>query len=140
MKWATRRGICVDRVASAWLISSMIDPDAEFSYYAHLRDVPDDTTPFGMYGCELGHSDDDVTFETIVKKYDLLDPVISRMGEIVHEATVSDGRFDAPESWGFDLVVRALSYKHEDEEVRQMCNPIFDAVESYLRSEMIGEH
>ena len=46
MKWATRAGIHVDRAASAWLISTYIDPDAEFVYVDDPDDVPADATAF----------------------------------------------------------------------------------------------
>ena len=32
MRWATRARIHIDRAASAWLIATHIDPDAEFVY------------------------------------------------------------------------------------------------------------
>ena len=32
MRWATRPGIHVDRAASAWLITTYVDPEATFVY------------------------------------------------------------------------------------------------------------
>jgi hypothetical protein len=55
MKWATRAGIHVDRIACAWLIRRFVDPEAEFVFVADPDQVPDDATPFDMRGVDLGH-------------------------------------------------------------------------------------
>ena len=138
MKWATRAGIHVDRAASAWLIATYVDGDAEFVYVDDLDDVPDDATPFDMVGCDLSHHGVDVTFETILRRYDLIDPVLWRIGEIVHQADVEDDRFDAPEAVGLDTIIRALGLNHNDEEVRTTTGTIFNSLELYLRRETLG--
>jgi hypothetical protein len=43
--WVTRKGIHVDRIASAWLIRRFIDPDARFKFVIHDIDIKD--TKFG---------------------------------------------------------------------------------------------
>ena len=138
MKWATRAGIHVDRAASAWLIATYVDGDAEFVYVDDLDDVPDDATPFDMVGCDLSHHGADVTFETILRRYDLIDPVLWRIAEIVHQADVEDDRFDAPEAVGLDTIIRALGLNHNDEEVRATTGTIFSSLELYLRRETLG--
>lgn len=137
MRWATRPGIHIDRAASAWLIVTRIDPTAEFVYCSDVAAVPADTTPFDMFGCELGHHCGDCTFETILRRHDLSDRVLWRLAEIVHEADLEDGRFDAPEAPGLDVMVRALSYRLPDETVRATMHTVFDALEAYLRHEML---
>jgi len=134
MRWATRENIHVDRAASAWLISTFVDPEATFVYVTDPDDVPEDATPFDMVGCELSHHGDDVTFETILRTYDLLDPVLWQIAEIVHQADVEDDRFDAPEAPGLDTIIRALSSAHDDETVRGLSATIFNSLERYLRS------
>lgn len=136
MKWATRSHIHVDRAASAWLISTYVDTEAEFVYVEDPDDVPDDATPFDMVGCELSHHGNDVTFETILRKYDLLDPVLWKIGQIVHEADVEDNRFDAPEAPGFDMIVRALGVDHDDETVRAKTGVILTSMVTYLRQDL----
>lgn len=135
MKWATRANIHVDRAASAWLISTYVDPDATFIYVDDPDDVPDDATPFDMVGCEHSHHGDDVTFETILRKYELLDPVLWRIGQIVHQADVEDDRFDAPEAPGFDMIIRALGSDHDDEAVRAQAAIILNSMVAYFREE-----
>ncbi|HEU4912923.1 MAG TPA: chromate resistance protein ChrB domain-containing protein, partial [Actinomycetes bacterium] len=48
MRWATRRGVHIDRAACAWLIRRYIDPAATFIFVGDLVDVPADATPFDM--------------------------------------------------------------------------------------------
>ncbi|MEE9416883.1 MAG: chromate resistance protein ChrB domain-containing protein [Acidimicrobiales bacterium] len=138
MKWATRSGIHVDRAASAWLLHSFVDSEAEFVYVDDLDDVPSGATPFDMVGCELSHHGDDVTFETILRRYELVDPVLWRIAEIVHQGDVEDDRFDAPEAAGFDMIVRALGIDHDDETVRNITATILDSMYTFLRRETLG--
>lgn len=138
MKWATRKDIHIDRAASAWLITRYLDPAAEFIYVEDPDDVPEGVTPFDMMGCDLTHHGDDVTFETILRRNDLADPVLWRIAQIVHQADLEDDVFDAPEAAGLDMIIRALGLDHSDEEVRQLTSAIFDSLEQYLRGETLG--
>jgi hypothetical protein len=58
--------------------------------------VPADATPFDMRGVELSHHHGDCTFETILRRYELNDPVLWRIAEIVHEADLDDDQYEAP--------------------------------------------
>ena len=78
MRWATRAGVHIDRAACAWLIRRQLDPDAEFVFVTDPDDVPDDATPFDMRGVDLGHHGTDCSFETILRRHDLTDPVLWR--------------------------------------------------------------
>ena len=117
MRWATRRRRPHRPGRLAWLIRRFIDPDAEFVFVTDPDDVPDDATPFDMRGVELAHHGDDCTFETILRRYDLTDPVLWRIAAIVHEADLEDDRYDAPEAPGLDVVLRGLSMTLDDDAV-----------------------
>lgn len=138
MRWATRAGIHVDRAASAWLIHRYVDPAAEFVYVEDLDDVPADATSFDIVGGDLSHVGDDVTFETILRRYELIDPVLWRLAQIVHQADLDDDRYDAPEASGFDMIVRALGLDHGDEEVRRLTATVLDSLYTFLRRETLG--
>lgn len=138
MRWATRQGIHVDRAASAWLIETYVDPEAEFLYVEDLSDVPVDATPFDMVGCDLSHHGDDVTFETILRRNDLIDPVLWRIGQIVHQADVEDDLYDAPEAAGLDTIIRALGVDHDDEQVRILTGTMLNSLYNYLRQETLA--
>ena len=133
MRWATRAGVHIDRAACAWLILRQLDSDAQFVFVDGPDQVPTDATAFDMRGVELGHHGTDCTFETILRRHHLADPVLWRIAAIVHEADLEDEHYDAPEAPGFDLILRALSVAHDDETVLSMTTPIFDAVYAYIR-------
>ena len=93
MKWITREKIKVDRVACPWLIKNFIDPEAEFMFLP--RDTGwakiDNGTVFDVPNCELGHHGEDVSFNSILKKYKLTDPALILLGEIVRAADSHPG-------------------------------------------------
>ena len=90
MRWATRAEVHIDRAACAWLIRQYVDRDAEFVFVTDPDEVPADATPFDMRGVALSHHHGDCTFETILRRYDLTDPVLWRIAEVVHEADLDE--------------------------------------------------
>ena len=132
----TRPGVHIDRAACAWLIRRHIDSDAEF-VFADPAAVPAGATPFDMRGAELGHHGGDCSFETILRRYDLADPVLWKIAEIVHEADLGDERFDAPEAPGLDVLLRGLSMISTDDQVPAVTGPLFDGLYEYCRRAML---
>src|SRR6516225_11945759 len=88
MKWITREKIKVDRVACPWLIKKFIDADAEFVFLPHHTEWAriEGGTVFDVPNCELGHHGEDVSFNSLLKKYRLTDPALLLLGEIVRAA------------------------------------------------------
>ncbi|GAA3621755.1 hypothetical protein GCM10022419_129300 [Nonomuraea rosea] len=139
MKWATRSGVHIDRAACAWLIRRDVDADAVFVFVNDPAEVPVDATPFDMRGADLSHHGGDCTFETILRRYELVDPVLWKIAEIVHEADIDDERFDAPEAAGLDAILRGLSMICADPRVLEITGPIFDGLyEFYRRALLLG--
>lgn len=137
MRWATRAGIHIDRAASAWLIVQFIDPDAEFVFVSGPDDLPDDVIAFDMRGVEFGHHGQECTFETLLRRHDLADPVLWRIAEIVHEADLDDDRFDAPEAPGLDVVLRGLSMVRDDNQILALTRPVFEGLYEFFRRELL---
>ncbi|SDD51752.1 hypothetical protein SAMN05660690_4474 [Geodermatophilus telluris] len=137
MRWATRAGVHVDRAACAWLIRRFVDPGAEFVFVTDPADVPADATPFDMRGAALGHVGGDCSFETVLRVHGLDDPVLWRIGEIVHEADLDDGRFDAPEAPGLDVLLRGLSMTGDDEHTLAVSGPLFDGLYEFTRRRLL---
>jgi hypothetical protein len=131
--WATRPRCHVDRTACAWLIRRFVDPAAEFVFVDELVDVPTEATPFDMRGAELSHHDGDCSFERILRVYELDDPALERIGEIVHEADIGDERFDAPEAPGLELSVRALAVGRDDPALLERSNDLFEGIYTSFR-------
>ena len=88
MKWITRENIKVDRVACPWLIRNFIDPNADFIFLPRNTEWSkiDNGIVFDVPKCELGHHGEDVSFNSILKKYQLTDPALSLLGELVRAA------------------------------------------------------
>lgn len=137
MKWVTRAGIHIDRSASAWLIARFLDTEGTFVFVTDPADVPADATPFDMRGVEFGHHGNDCTFETLLRRYDVNDPVLWRIAEIVHEADLDDARFDAPEAPGLDTTLRGLSMVCTDDQVLEHTRPLFDGLYEFFRRELL---
>lgn len=133
MKWATRANIHIDRAACAWLIRREVDPEATFVFVGDPAEAPKDATPFDMRGVELSHHHGDCSFETILRKYDLTDPVLWRIAAIIHEADLFDERYTAAEAPGFDVALRGLSMVCTDDEVLVHTKPLFDGLYEFFR-------
>jgi len=90
MKWITREKVKVDRVACPWLVKRFIDPQAEFIFVpagqveSGAKELG--AIPYDIEGCELGHHGEDVSFDSILKKYKLTDPALQLLAEIVRAA------------------------------------------------------
>ena len=102
MKWITREKIKVDRVACPWLIRNFIDSEAEFVFLPRETEWEkiDNGTVFDVPNCELGHHGEDVSFNSILKKYNLTEPALELLGEIVRAA---DSRPTNPHAAGEGL-------------------------------------
>jgi hypothetical protein len=94
MKWITRERVKVDRVACPWLIRNFVDPEAEFIFLPHDTDwiAISDGIVYDVPNCELGHHGEDVSFNSILKKYQLNDPALILLGEIVRAADSHPGK------------------------------------------------
>ena len=133
MKWATRSGIHIDRAACAWLIRRYVDASALFVFVADPAGIRAGATAFDVRGADLGHHGGDCSFETILRRYDLTDPVLWRIAAIVHEADLDDERYDAPEAPGFDVALRGLSMTCDDARILAITGPLFDGLYEYHR-------
>ena len=137
MRWATRRHCHIDRAACAWLIRRFLDSEAEFVFVDDPDEVPADATPFDMRGVELSHHGGDCSFETFLRRYELVDPVLWELAKIVHEADLADERYDAPEAPGLDVLLRGLSMVRDDEELLALSAALFDGLYEYRKRALL---
>lgn len=137
MRWATRAGCHVDRLGCAWLIRRFIDRDAEFVFVDDPDDAPSDASGFDMRGAELSHHDGDCSFETILRRHQLDDPVLWDVARIVHEADLADDRYDSVEAPGLDIICRGLSMVRSDDEAIEIGAAIFDGIYEHRRRAML---
>jgi hypothetical protein len=132
--WLTRPRPQVDRVGSAWLIKRFIDARAKFVFAATPGVYPE-AIPFDMVGVEFTHHGDDCTFETLLKRFALHERALGRIGEMVHNADLGDGKFAAPEGAGIDRMLRGLARQGwSDEKIFEHGFISFDALYAQLKS------
>lgn len=139
MIWATRRGCHVDRTACVWLIRRYVDPGAEFCFFEDpSEEAPGGAELFDVAGARLSHHGDDCSFETFLKEYDLRDPVLAEIAEIVHDADLMDEKYGRPESEGLDALVRGMQLVlPDDEALIRHTDALFDGLRAYLRREVL---
>ncbi len=131
--WLTRPRPEIDRVGSAWLIRRFIDSKAKFVFASDPAHHPE-ALPFDMAGVEFTHHGDDCTFETLVKRFGLDDPALSRLGKMVHVADLEDGKFPHPECIGIDRVLKGWGRAGlSDELLLQKGGECFDGLYGFLR-------
>jgi hypothetical protein len=103
--WVTRPRPGIDRVSSAWLIRTFIDPKASFVFDADPSAHPG-AIPFDMFCAEgFGHRGEDCTFETLCKHFGIPDERVRRIAEIIHDADLGDEKFARAEGQGLDKVL-----------------------------------
>ena len=138
MKWLTRSHVHVDRVACPWLISRFVDSEAEFLFVpkSQVDKVASETgaIPFDAPGVELGHHDGRCSFESIILKYDLKDPALMRLAQIIHSADVAEDIDKDPIARGFEAIAVGYSLRFpEDLENLENQFPVYDALYAWCR-------
>lgn len=113
--WVTRPRPGVDRMASAWLIRTFIDPAATFAFAADRAAVPDMAVPFDMFGVRFTHHDGGCTFETLCRAFDVRGAAVEQLAALVHALDLEDG---PPPTDGPTLqaLIDGLQRAHADDE------------------------
>ena len=140
MKWVTREGARVDRIACPWLITRFIDSAAEFLFVpaAAVAEVArrEGATPFDVPGAEIGHHGAACSFDALLEKHQLDDPALHRLAAIVRGAD-TEARWLTPESPGLYAIAsgfRAIAADDHDNMARQF--PAYDALYAFCRGEV----
>jgi hypothetical protein len=117
--WVTRRGIKVDRMASAWLIQSFIDIAAVFKFVDAKDYTPvEGELRFDMFNAEYTHEGDMCTFEVLLRRFDIQAAGLLALAEIVHDIDLKDGKFGRVEAAGVGLQVEGIVAGTEDDRER----------------------
>ncbi|MBX3742586.1 MAG: chromate resistance protein [Akkermansiaceae bacterium] len=132
--WLTRPQPAIDRVGSAWLIRNFIDPQAEFVFANDPGSQPA-AIPYDMMGVEFTHHGDDCTFETLLKRFGLVDPGLRKLAERVHDADLEDGKFQTVEAFGLDRIFKGWAKLGvADDEIFARGFPCFDALYAVFKT------
>ncbi|MCA8492779.1 chromate resistance protein ChrB domain-containing protein [Burkholderia arboris] len=137
MKWITRERPKIDRIACPWLIARFIDDAPEFLYVpgAEVMRVAAETgaIPYDVPGVEFGHHGERCSFDAFIDKYQLRDPALHKLAEIVRGADTN--RLDlAPEATGlYAISIGLLGNFADDHEQLRHGMVIYDALYTWCR-------
>ncbi|TMA86489.1 MAG: chromate resistance protein [Deltaproteobacteria bacterium] len=133
--WVTRKGIYVDRIASAWLIRRFIDPDARFKFVPPkgYKPLPGELR-FDMFEAEFTHEGDRCTLEVLIERTGIHDPGLSPIAEIVHDIDLKDSKFGRQDTPGIERLIAGIAMAHKDDENRLARGAaVFDDLYEYFR-------
>ena len=141
MKWVTRERAKVDRVACPWLIRNFIDPGAEFLF------VPADDVleiaeleqgySFDAPGARYTHRDGKCTFEILLDAYELTDPALRKLAQIVHGADVCQDLWDSPEAPGLRALAHGFAAIEDDDHKKLAAQfRVYDALYAWCREKV----
>jgi hypothetical protein len=133
--WVTRKGIYVDRMASAWFVRRFIDPGARFKFVPAkgYKPLPGELR-FDMFDAEFTHEGDRCTLEILIERTGINDPALTRIAEIVHDIDLKDSKFGRQETPGIEQVIAGIAMAHKDDETRlARGSAIFDDLYEYSK-------
>jgi hypothetical protein len=116
--WVTRRGIRVDRIASAWLIRRFIDPKARFRFIDPKEPRRSGELRFDMVGGDFSHEGDRCTFETVLARIGPADRALTQIAEIVHDIDLKDSKFGRSEAAGVEQLLTGLVLANAGDDAR----------------------
>lgn len=138
MKWVTRERPKIDRIACPWLIARYIDKAPEFLYVPsdQVLAVAADTgaVPYDVANVEMGHVGAACSFDAFLKKYQLTDPALHQLADIVRAADT--GMPEAsPQAHGLLAISLGLSKNFSDDhEMLAHGMVLYDALYSWCKS------
>jgi hypothetical protein len=71
-----------------------------------------------MYEAELTHKGDKCTFEVLLERAALDDPALQKIGEMVHDIDLKDGKFGREETPGIAGLIGGIVLAHQDDAQR----------------------
>jgi len=110
MRWVTRHNPHVDRCSSLWLIKTFIDRDAVFEFISNETPIPQGAIPITLPGAETRPKNGRTTFDALIDKYEIKDPVIAKIQEVIRDAEQAEesGIYKLVESAGVFAILRGL--------------------------------
>jgi hypothetical protein len=133
--WVTRKGIYIDRMASAWLVRRFIDPNAPFKFVPAkgYKPLPDELR-FDMFEAEFTHEGDHCTFEVLIDRVGIDDAALTPLAEIVHDVDLKDSKFGREETMGIERLIAGVAMAHKEDETRLTRSAVvFDDLYEYFK-------
>lgn len=117
--WVTRKGVKVDRIATAWLVRRFIGETCKFrfvdpaSYMQKAGEIR-----FDMYEGEFTHQGDKCTFEVVLDTIGGDDAALRAIAEMVHDIDCKDDKFRRPETPGVAMMIDGIAARHDSDAKR----------------------
>ena len=133
--WVTRKGIYVDRMASAWFVRRFVDSGALFKFVPAKGYKPlSGEVRFDMFEAEFTHEGDRCTLEILIERTGINDPGVCRIAEVVHDIDLKDSKFGRQETAGIEQVIAGIAMAHKDDETRlARGSAVFDDLYEYSK-------
>jgi hypothetical protein len=143
MLWVTRSHVHVDRVACPWLIRRFVDSEAAFLFVPKSQvdkvAVERGAIAFDAPGVELGHHNGRCSFETIIAHYELTDPGLLRLAQIVHAADIADDLHTDVIAPGLEAIASGFRLILPDDQANlEKQFVVYDALYAWCRLQMAG--
>ena len=136
--WVTRKGIHVDRMATAWVVRRFIDPGARIKFVPAKGYIPlADEVRFDMFEAEFTHEADCCSMEVLLARTGLRDPGLVRIAEIVHDIDLKDAKFQREETSGIARLIDGIAMSQKDDDARlTRASALFDDLYENFRRKL----
>ncbi len=127
-------GRCVSRDGNRKALEAIFEVFEPRDYFVVEGETVECGIPFDMFGAEFTHQCDDCTFETLIKKFGLIeDSGLREIAEIIHDVDQKDDMFNRREASGLNATVLGLSeLLRDDRKLLRQCEMIFDGLYTLL--------
>ncbi len=133
--WQTRPKPFVDRMASAWLIRTFIDPNAQFVFASTIDETKKDViTTYDMDRATFTHVGDLCTFEVLLHSFGIDDVGVRNIANIVHNLDLNDEKYSTPQADGIKLILSAIRNSGcDDNDILKKSDEIFEYLYQTLK-------
>ena len=144
MLWVTRHRPHFDRCASIWLIKTFIDKEAVFEFVSREAEIPEGAMGFVLSKAELNPSETETTFDLLMKKYSIEDPIVKIIASFLHDYEIdADEDFDRVkhnETAGFFSIIKGLDRTSKsDSEIVYKAMIVMDALYAQVKAREEGD-
>jgi len=141
MKWVTRKGIHVNRMATAWLIRRFLDPGAELLFVEPSEVVAVQTREgaigYDAPGARYPHKDEQgrCSFEQLVGDRIPGDRALAALARIVHGADFPAEMAVTPESAGLWAISQGFTeVGRNDLDIVERASFLYESLYAFLRA------
>ncbi|MGH6946995.1 MAG: chromate resistance protein ChrB domain-containing protein [Kiloniellales bacterium] len=135
--WVTRGRPKIDRIACPWLLLRFVDPAARFLYVptAKVFGVAEErgAVAYDIPGADFAHVGERCSFDAFVERYDLRDPALIQLAEIVRGADTQRLDLTAQSAGLFSISLGLSAIVADDHEMLDKGLLLYDALYAWCR-------